>query len=125
MASERRGPSSRVLCNAQACRGESSCRQSSGDDGERFETAGAEAANYDTVLVRTEIVQRGGTTTRLDYRLRGTPEGPRVIDVFLNGTVSELAMRRAEYSSVIQREGFDALLTALHQRVAALPVSSR
>lgn len=94
-------------------------------DGERFETTATEAANYDTVLVRTEIVQRGGTATRLDYRLRGTAEGPRVIDIFLNGTVSELAMRRAEYSSVIQREGFDSLLTALHQRVAALPVSAR
>ncbi len=96
-----------------------------GYDGEHFVTTGTEAANYETVLVRTEIVQRGGTATRLDYRLRGTPEGPRVIDIFLNGTVSELAMRRAEYTSVIKREGFEALLSALHQRVAALPVSAR
>ncbi len=95
-------------------------------DGERFETLGAEAAAYETVLVRSRIVQQGGTVTRLDYRLLAGPEGePRIVDVFLNGTVSELAMRRAEYTGVIKREGFDALLAALRERVAALPVSAR
>lgn len=95
-------------------------------DGERFETTGAEEANYQTVLVRTQIVQAGGTETRLDYRMRNNRDGkPLIVDVFLNGTVSELAMRRAEYSSVIKREGFDALIAALGERVAALPVSAR
>jgi hypothetical protein len=35
----------------------------------------------------------------------------------LNGTISELALRRSEYSSLIQREGFAALLSALDQRI--------
>lgn len=96
-----------------------------GYDGERFETTGVEAAAFNTVLVRTQIVQSAGTATRLDYRLRRAPSGePRIVDVFLNGTVSELAMRRAEYSSMIKREGFDALLGALRDRVGALPVSA-
>jgi phospholipid transport system substrate-binding protein len=95
-------------------------------DGERFEIVGADAAAYETVLVRSRIVQKGGTVTRLDYRLRSKGAGlARIVDVFLNGTVSELAMRRAEYSSVIKREGFDVLLAALRERVAALPVSAR
>lgn len=95
-------------------------------DGERFETTGAGTANYQTVLVRTQIVQAGGTQTRLDYRIRDNRDGkPQIIDVFLNGTVSELAMRRAEYSSVIKREGFDALIAALRERVAALPISAQ
>ena len=97
-----------------------------GYDGERFETTGVEAASHQTILVRTRIVQAGGTATRLDYRLRNdAADQTRIVDVFLNGTVSELAMRRAEYSSVIKREGIDALLSALHERVAALPVSAR
>lgn len=95
-------------------------------DGERFETTGAEAATYQTVLVRTQIVQSGETGTRLDYRMRNNRQGkPQIIDIFLNGTVSELAMRRAEYSSVIKRDGFGALLAALRERVAALPVSAK
>lgn len=94
-------------------------------DGERFDTTGAEVAPYETVLVRTEIRRGRDTLTRLDYRLHRDARGdPRIVDIFLNGTVSELAMRRAEYSSVIKREGFGALLSALHERVSALPVSA-
>jgi phospholipid transport system substrate-binding protein len=97
-----------------------------GYDGERFETTGVEAAPHETVLVRTRILQEKETIARLDYRLRKNPAGEtRIVDVFLNGTVSELAMRRAEYSSVIKREGFDALLAALRERVETLPVSAR
>jgi len=38
----------------------------------------------------------------------------------LNGTVSELALRRSEYSSLIQREGFAALMKALNERIDEL-----
>jgi hypothetical protein len=35
----------------------------------------------------------------------------------LNGTVSELALRRSEYSSLIKREGFAALMSAINKRI--------
>ena len=41
----------------------------------------------------------------------------RIIDVYLNGTISELALRRSEYSSLIKREGFASLLAALDKRI--------
>lgn len=90
-----------------------------GYGGERFEIRGEEAAGQGTMLVRTALV--GPTeTTALDYRLRRGPDGRwRIIDVFLNGTVSELALRRSEYSAVIEREGFDALLASLESKIAA------
>jgi hypothetical protein len=34
--------------------------------------------------------------------------------------VSELALRRSEYSSLIKREGFDSLLVALNEKIADL-----
>jgi phospholipid transport system substrate-binding protein len=89
----------------------------SGFDGERFETLGQESATFGTVLVKTHIVQGDGQTVALDYRLRRLDDGDwRIIDVFLDGTVSELALRRAEYTSVIKRDGFDALLEALDEK---------
>jgi phospholipid transport system substrate-binding protein len=59
---------------------------------------------------------------QLDYRLRkANGNGDwRIVDVYLNGTVSELALRRSEYSSLIKREGFQALLAALHERIDSL-----
>jgi phospholipid transport system substrate-binding protein len=78
-----------------------------------FTTVEESEAGHGTVLVRTKLHVPGDEDVALDYRLRETPEGWRVIDVFLNGTVSELALRRAEYSGVLKRDGFDALIVAV------------
>jgi phospholipid transport system substrate-binding protein len=88
--------------------------------GERFETDGAQQATHDTLVVRSRIVRKKGEPVELDYRLHATDEGHwRIIDVFLNGTVSELAMHRAEYSAVLRREGFAGLIAALQKKTEA------
>lgn len=86
--------------------------------GEKFETLGTQAAAQSTILVRTQIVESGGKKTSLDYRLRGTPAGPRIVDVFYDGTVSELAMRRSEYSSLLKKGGFPMLMDAMEKKIA-------
>jgi phospholipid transport system substrate-binding protein len=88
-----------------------------GYDNERFETLGEEPSIAGTVIVRT-VLHNSDEDVHLDYRLRSTPAGFRVIDVYLSGTVSELALRRAEYTSVLERDGFDALVTALERKVS-------
>lgn len=93
----------------------------SGFSGEHFETREEKAAPRDTVFVRTRLVRTDGEPpVEINYRLHRTPEGWRVIDVLLRGTVSELALRRSEYSSVIQRDGFEALVETLEQKIADL-----
>jgi phospholipid transport system substrate-binding protein len=87
--------------------------------GSRFEILGAEPAAQGTSLVRTRIVSEGEEPVQLDYRVRRRDDGWRIIDVFLNGTVSELAVRRSEYSEVVKRDGFAALLAALEKKIAA------
>lgn len=92
-----------------------------GWSGQYFEIVGDEPSARGTVLVRTVLHDPEGDDVHLDYRLRHTPEtGWRIIDVYLDGTVSELALRRSEYSSLIKREGFGALLAALDQRIQTL-----
>jgi len=88
-------------------------------DGARFETLGVQPATHGTVLVKTRIVRGSGETVALDYRMRAQAGQWRIIDVFMNGTVSELALRRSEYSGVLKREGFDALVQAIEQKIAA------
>ena len=56
----------------------------------------------------------------LDYRMRSVDGRWKIIDIYMNGTVSELALRRSEYSSLIKREGFKALLAALDERIESL-----
>lgn len=92
-----------------------------GWEGDRFELRGEEPAGQETTLVRTALVGGDGKTTQLDYRLRHADGGGwRIIDVFLNGTVSELALRRSEYGAVIERDGFDALIASLDRKIAGL-----
>jgi phospholipid transport system substrate-binding protein len=70
------------------------------------------------MLVHTRIVDAKGAPIPLDYRLRSTEAGPRIVDVFYDGTVSELAMRRSEYSSLLKRGGTPALEDALEKKIA-------
>jgi len=87
--------------------------------GERFETIGTENASQSTILVHTRVVDSKGGAIPLDYRLRAAPDGkPLIIDVFYDGTVSELAMRRSEYSALLKKGGIDALLAALEKKIA-------
>ena len=38
-------------------------------------------------------------------------------DVFLNGTVSEVALRRSEYSSVLKRDGVEKLFSVVERKI--------
>jgi phospholipid transport system substrate-binding protein len=91
-----------------------------GYSGQSFETLAVEPSARDTLLVRTRLHDPTGEDVSLDYRLRKVDGGWRIIDIYLNGTVSELALRRSEYSSLIKREGFHALLIALDERIETL-----
>ncbi len=81
-----------------------------------FELGAVQAAPGGTALVRTQLVRANDAPVAIDYRLRPVAGGWRVMDIFLNGTVSELALRRSEYTSVLERDGFEKLVTTLQTR---------
>ena len=91
-----------------------------GYTGERFETIGNEPAARDTIMVLTRVEVPNDEDVDLNYRLRETPEGWRIIDIYLKGTVSELALRRSEYSSTLKRDGFEKLASAIDEKIAEL-----
>jgi phospholipid transport system substrate-binding protein len=81
-----------------------------------FEVGAVQAAPGGTALVRTKLKRANDAPVAIDYRLRPVAGGWRIIDIFLNGTVSELALRRSEYTSVLERDGFPRLVTTLQTR---------
>ena len=88
--------------------------------GQRFEISGEEPSQNDTVVVHSKLFDPGGEDTELNYRFHQTPSGPRVIDVYLKGTVSQLALLRADYTSALERGGLDALVTDVRAKIADL-----
>lgn len=88
--------------------------------GQTFELVDEQRGANDSVVVRSKVVSPGEEDVDLSYRLGKTPAGWKVIDVYFKGTVSELAMRRADYSSVLKRDGFEALVARVNQKIAEL-----
>src|SRR5262249_24925620 len=57
-------------------------------------------------IVKTRLLQASGRTVTINYLVRGG----RVVDVYLNGTISDLATRRDEFASIIASGGADGLI---------------
>ncbi len=89
-----------------------------GYSGEHFVLEGEEDAPHDTKLVKTMLILPNDDDVRLNYRLRETDGSWKIIDVYMNGTVSELSLRRSEYSSTVKREGFETLIAAVEKKLA-------
>jgi phospholipid transport system substrate-binding protein len=91
-----------------------------GFSGESFERQDKVDSTHGTIIVRTRLKKSDGDIVQLDYRLRQLDNRWKIIDIYLNGTVSELALRRSEYSTLIQKEGFEALIVALRKKIEDL-----
>lgn len=89
-----------------------------GYDKEEFRPAGSRELDRGHRLVRTELVEPGGERTQLDYVLRPVEDRWAIINVLANG-VSDLSLKRAEYTAVIADRGFDGLLSSLDEQIRA------
>ena len=91
--------------------------------GEQLQVTGERPFGTD-LMVQTKIVKSNGETTRLDYLMRQDQGAWRISDVYLDGTISQLAVHRSEFHSILQREGVDGLVMALNRKVDLLRSSS-
>ncbi|TCH98070.1 hopanoid biosynthesis protein HpnM [Roseococcus sp. SYP-B2431] len=89
-----------------------------GYSGETFTTLGTQALPNGDHLVRTRLNRTDGDPVVLSYLLRGNP--PRIVDVYLTGTISELASRRSEFSALIRDGGVPRVMQELETRTARL-----
>lgn len=90
-----------------------------GFSGESFQTIGVQAMPNGDALVRTRLNRTGGQEpVALSYLLRGNP--PRVVDIYLTGTISELASRRAEFTTLIREGGAGRVIAELQARTQRL-----
>jgi phospholipid transport system substrate-binding protein len=87
--------------------------------GEQLQVTGERSYGAD-VMVQTRIVKSNGEATRLDYLMRQDQSGRQISDVYLDGSISQLAVHRSEFHSILQREGVDGLVMALNRKVDLL-----
>ena len=85
-----------------------------GYGGESFEIQGSTPRPNGDVLVNTRIVRPNDAPVQINYLLR---EG-RIVDVYLTGTISELASRRSEFAGLLREGGPQRLVAELRRRTA-------
>ena len=95
-----------------------------GYSGERFEVDPNPSQTSGGVIVNTKLVQKSGEPIQLNYLMRDGDAGWQILDVFLKGTISELATRRSEFSTVLRRDGAQALVQLIENRAADLKKSA-
>jgi phospholipid transport system substrate-binding protein len=83
--------------------------------GEQLNVTGEEASPGGTVIL-SQIVKSDGEPVHINYLMRDN----KIADVYLNGTISELATRRSEFGSILKAQGINGLITALNNKAAAL-----
>jgi phospholipid transport system substrate-binding protein len=67
-------------------------------------------------MVKTRIVQSNGKPVAINYLVRKTGPEWKIVDVYLDGTISELASRRAEFTAILKSGGPDALIASLRRQ---------
>lgn len=88
-----------------------------GYGGEVFRTLKETPGRGETVLVSTQIVKTNGEAVDLGYRMKKIEGRWGIVDIYLKGTISEVATKRSEYSSVIRRKGLNALLNQIDKKI--------
>ena len=87
-----------------------------GYSGQKFEVDPTPASQGGQKIVKTKMLNTSGSVTQINYLMIG----PRVVDIYFDGTVSEVAARRSEFAPILASGGAEALIKALQEKSASL-----
>ncbi len=89
-----------------------------GYSGERLETVSESGPENGTVTVLSKLIKKDKDSIDFNYKLRRVDDKWRIVDIQMSG-VSQLALTRAQFVSVIKEKGFDALVSMLRGKINA------
>ncbi|MET1025552.1 MAG: ABC transporter substrate-binding protein [Dongiaceae bacterium] len=92
--------------------------------GESFSVGDVKQPSPDRKLVESKIVRASDEPVQLNYVFRQGDQGWKIIDIYLSGTISEMARMRSDFSDTIRTGGADALISILEQKIAELKKGS-
>ncbi len=66
------------------------------------------------LIVYSKLVPANGEPVSFNYLMRGSGNDWKVEDVYLDGTISQLAVRRSEFTAILASDGPDGLLRKIN-----------
>ena len=83
---------------------------------EAFKTMGVEQMKKERLLVKTELIRKNDDPVKLEYLVQQNGENWYIISVIADG-VNDLALKRAEYATIINDKGFDNLVAEIGKKI--------
>lgn len=90
--------------------------QFNGYSGEEFKYESEQAMKANRITLRYDLVAPKEKPVKFEYVLGQLNGQWAIINIVVDG-ISDLALKKAQYTSVIEREGFDSLLNKLTQKI--------
>lgn len=84
--------------------------------GEAFTIDSEEETARGGVVVYAHLSIPNDKDVKFEYHLKEKDKSWRIINIVANG-VSDLALKRSEYTSILQREGFDTLIAKINEKI--------
>ena len=88
--------------------------------GDRIEVTGEQRPVGSDLVVATHIVPSHGEPVSIDYVMRQGAQGWRAIDVLLNGSISQNAVKRSDFRSLVSSASAQPLIDSLRRKVSEL-----
>jgi phospholipid transport system substrate-binding protein len=85
--------------------------------GEKFQFEAAEEPKPERITLRYVMTAPNEKPIKFEYVVNQFEGKWEIINIIVDG-ISDLALKKAQYTSVIDREGFDKLVAKLNQKVA-------
>ncbi len=84
--------------------------------GESFTFASEEETGRGGVVIHTNLHIPGEKDVKFDYMMKKKDDSWQIINIIADG-VSDLALKRSDYTSVLSRDGFDALIAKITEKI--------
>ena len=91
--------------------------------GERLDVTGQQPSGGN-IIVETRIVKSDGKPVAINYLMHQSGSGWRIADVYLDGTISQLATQRSEFDAILRQQGVDGLISRLNRKADFLARTS-
>jgi len=96
-----------------------------GYDGEKFRISGSSKVDDKTVAVMSSILKPDGKSIAdFKYMMRRISGKWQIVDIRIV-EVSQLALTRADFVSVMNKKGFDSLIASLKEKITAFSAPSK
>jgi phospholipid transport system substrate-binding protein len=84
--------------------------------GEAFKFDSEEETTRGGVVIHTFLKIPNDKDVKFDYMMKKKGDAWLIINIIANG-VSDLALKRSEYTSILERDGFEALIAKINEKI--------